>query len=434
MTEGIVVMDELMLKVEHVSKEYRLGVIGSGTLKGEIQSKIAHIRHREDPNLKIGEKNHEKNERFLALDDINLEVKKGERIGIIGHNGAGKSTLLKLICRVTAPSKGNIFMDGRITSMLEVGTGFHGELTGRENVYLNGAILGMSKGEIDKKFDKIVEFSEIGQFIDTPVKRYSSGMRVKLGFSVASHLDSEIMIMDEVLAVGDMAFQKKCIERMHEVAKDEGRTILYVSHNMSTIRQLCDRCVVLEHGKIVFNGDVEEAIKIYMPKTNESDYRKIWKFSDVLRPVHLEKRICSFENFEFLNSNCYELTQGEVLSFLLEISSETATDKVCFRSIVYTDDDIPVCLASTESGDMNINNGINTFRCKINTSLLAPGEYKLKFVLYEVDGYGHETIYDVIDKLVRFSISDERLINGLEWQRAWWGNIKLDNITAENFK
>jgi len=175
-------MEELAIKVENVYKEYRLGAIGGATLKGEIQSKIAKLRKKEDPNLKIGEKVHEKNERFMAINGMSFEVQKGEAIGIIGHNGAGKSTILKLICRVTTPTKGNIYLNGRITSMLEVGTGFHPELTGRENVYLNGAILGMSKAEIDKKFDEIVEFSEVGQFIDTPIKRYSSGMKVKLAF------------------------------------------------------------------------------------------------------------------------------------------------------------------------------------------------------------------------------------------------------------
>ena len=257
-------MEELAIRVEHVSKEYRLGTIGGATLKGEIQSKMAKIFHKEDPNLKIGEKSYDKNERFLALNDMSFDIKKGETVGIIGRNGAGKSTILKLICRVTAPTQGNIYLNGRITSMLEVGTGFHPELTGRENVYLNGAILGMSKAEIDKKFDKIVEFSEVGQFIDTPVKRYSSGMKVKLAFSVASHLDSEIMIMDEVLAVGDVAFQNKCIDRMKKVAEEEGRTILYVSHNMATVKSLCGRCVVLSHGQVVFEGPTNEAIAVYM--------------------------------------------------------------------------------------------------------------------------------------------------------------------------
>ena len=237
-------MSELMIKIDNVSKQYRLGDIGGRTLQGDFESWWAKKRGKDDPNLKIGSKVYEKNETFLALDGVSFGVKKGERVGIIGHNGAGKSTLLKLLCRVTAPSKGEIGLNGRITSMLEVGTGFNGELTGRENIYMNGAILGMTKKEIDSKIEDIIEFSECRQFIDTPVKRYSSGMYVKLAFAVAAHLDSEIMIMDEVLAVGDMAFQKKCLEKMSDVSKSDGRTILYVSHNMNTIRQLCDRCIV----------------------------------------------------------------------------------------------------------------------------------------------------------------------------------------------
>ena len=258
-------MNKTVIRIEHVSKEYRLGAIGGGTLKGDLQTWMARMRGREDPNSKIGStRNAGAGERFLALDDVSFEVQKGEALGIIGHNGAGKSTLLKLLCRVTAPSKGKLSYNGRIASMLEVGTGFHSELTGRENVYMNGAILGMTKQEISRKFDEIVRFAEMEQFIDTPVKRYSSGMYVKLAFAVAAHLDSEIMIMDEVLAVGDVTFQKKCLRRMRAAATEEGRTVLYVSHNMNTIRELCDRCIVMDHGKIIYDGDVEKAIGIYI--------------------------------------------------------------------------------------------------------------------------------------------------------------------------
>ena len=256
-------MSEIAVKIENVSKEYRLGTIGGTTLRDDLQRLGAKLLKKEDPTSKIGAKDVKLNEKFLALDDISLEVKKGEAVGIIGHNGAGKSTLLKLLSRVTAPTKGTISFNGRIASMLEVGTGFHPELTGRENVYMNGAILGMTKAEIDSKIENIIEFSEIRKFIDTPAKRYSSGMYVKLAFSISAHLDSEIMIMDEVLAVGDMAFQKKCLDRMYNAAKEEGRTVIYVSHNMDTIRRLCDRCVVLSKGKIIFDGDVEGGIEEY---------------------------------------------------------------------------------------------------------------------------------------------------------------------------
>lgn len=251
--------EKCVIKIENLSKEYRLGAIGSGTLRHDLQSWYAKRRGKEDPNQRIGAMHYEKGDSFLALDGVNLEVYRGERIGIIGANGAGKSTLLKILSRITSPTDGRVRFRGRIASMLEVGTGFHAELTGRENIYLNGAILGMTKEEVTSKIDSIIDFSECAKFIDTPVKRYSSGMFVKLAFAVAAHLDAEIMIMDEVLAVGDMRFQKKCITKMRALAAEEDRTVLYVSHNMNTVRDLCDRCIVLDHGKIVFDGEIGRA-------------------------------------------------------------------------------------------------------------------------------------------------------------------------------
>lgn len=257
-------MNDIALTIEHVSKEYRLGKIGYGTLYRDLQSLWAKIRKKEDPNRRIGAEKYGKDGRFLALDDVTLSVKKGETVGVVGRNGAGKSTLLKLLSRITAPTSGEICYQGRISSMLEVGTGFHPELTGRENVYLNGAILGMKKAEITQKMDKIVAFSEVADFIDTPVKRYSSGMLVKLAFSVAAHLDGEILLMDEVLAVGDLAFQKKSVEKMRSIARDEGRTVIVVSHNMDTIKELCSRVVVLDGGKVAFDGETQEGIDFYI--------------------------------------------------------------------------------------------------------------------------------------------------------------------------
>lgn len=259
------------IEITGVGKEYRLGVIGGRTLQEELQSKWALRRGKEDPNLKIGTDASLIGQKFWALKDVDLTIYQGERIGIIGANGAGKSTLLKLICRITSPTTGGIRLYGRVSSMLEVGTGFHREMTGRENIYMNGAILGMSKKEIDEKIEDIIDFSEVREFIDTPVKRYSSGMNVKLAFSVAAHLNSEIIIMDEVLAVGDAAFQEKCLKKMREAANEEGRTVLYVSHNMNTIRTLCDRCVVFEKGQLIFDGDVEEGIALYMTRAVEEE-------------------------------------------------------------------------------------------------------------------------------------------------------------------
>ena len=273
---------DCVIKTEHLTKRYTLGVIGSGTLRRDLQSWYAKKRGREDPNRRIGAREYEKGEIFTALENFDIEIKRGERVGIIGANGAGKSTFLKLLSRITSPTEGKIAYRGRIASMLEVGTGFSGELTGRENIYLNGAILGMTKAEVDAKIDEIISFSECETFIDTPVKRYSSGMFVKLAFAVAAHLDAEILIMDEVLAVGDMKFQKKCIAKMRELAIDENRTVLYVSHNMSTIQELCSRCVVLEHGRKVFDGEVDEAIKLFFGRTSS------WFYDDEQVPLELD--------------------------------------------------------------------------------------------------------------------------------------------------
>ena len=258
-------MAETVIKVESLSKQYRYGVIGHGTLYKDLQSWWARFRGKEDPNARITEHIGPglDGERFWALEDINLEVHEGERVGIIGRNGAGKSTLLKILSRVTTPTKGLVKLKGRVASLLEVGTGFHPEQTGRENIFLNGAILGMTKAETRSKFDEIVDFSGLERFIDTPVKRYSSGMYVRLAFAVAAHLDSEIMLVDEVLAVGDVQFQKKCLGKMEDVARG-GRTILFVSHNMAAIRNLCPRVVLLDKGKLLLDSSAEKTVAHYL--------------------------------------------------------------------------------------------------------------------------------------------------------------------------
>lgn len=254
-----------VISLENVSKYYRLGQIGSQTLTGDLNRWWARLRGKPDPYHVIGEKDHgnRDGEFIWALRNIDLEVLQGEVLGIIGANGAGKSTLLKILSRVTAPTSGLIKMNGRVASMLEVGTGFHPELTGRENIYLNGAILGMPPSEIDRKFDEIVEFSGVEKFINTPVKRYSSGMYVRLAFAVAAHLEPEILVVDEVLAVGDLEFQKKCLGKMKGVARG-GRTVLFVSHNMTAIANLCQRAVLLDKGKIAKLGAVDDVIAKYI--------------------------------------------------------------------------------------------------------------------------------------------------------------------------
>jgi lipopolysaccharide transport system ATP-binding protein len=255
----------IAVRIENISKEYHLGVINNGRLYRDMQSAWARMRGKEDPWSKIGEEGRfGRRGSFWALRDISFDVEQGQRVGIMGRNGAGKSTLLKILSRITAPTKGCIKMKGRLESLLEVGTGFHPELTGRENVYLNGAILGMKKAEIAKKFDEIVAFSEIEEFIDTPVKRYSSGMYVRLAFAVAAHLEAEILVADEVLAVGDAKFQAKCLGKMQDVSVNQGRTILFVSHSAGAVKQLCNVGVLLEQGTMLdMESDIESVTRKY---------------------------------------------------------------------------------------------------------------------------------------------------------------------------
>jgi len=262
----------VVIKLENVSKQYRLGLIGTNTLKGDMQRWWYNLRGLPDPTLMIGQENNlstltstsTSNDFVWALKDINFEVQQGEVLGIIGKNGAGKSTLLKLLSRVTAPTTGIIKAKGRIASLLEVGTGFHPELTGKENIFLNGAILGMTKPEIRSKLDEIVDFAGVEKYIDTPVKRYSSGMYVRLAFAVAAHLDPEILIVDEVLSVGDAEFQKKAIGKMQDVSIKEGRTVLFVSHNMTSVKSLCTNAILLENGSVSYEGDTDSVIKKYL--------------------------------------------------------------------------------------------------------------------------------------------------------------------------
>ncbi|OIQ22728.1 polysaccharide ABC transporter ATP-binding protein [Lacinutrix sp. MedPE-SW] len=259
---------DIILKATNISKQYRLGLVGTGTISHDLNRWWSKIRGKEDPYLKVGESNDRStkgsSDYVWALQDINFEVKRGEVLGIIGKNGAGKSTLLKILSKVTGPTTGNIKTKGRIASLLEVGTGFHGEMTGRENIYLNGAILGMTKKEIASKIDEIIDFSGCERYIDTPVKRYSSGMTVRLAFAVAAFLEPEILVIDEVLAVGDAEFQKKAIGKMQDISRGEGRTVLFVSHNMAAVKSLCTSALVLKNGKTEFEGDVEEAVNFYL--------------------------------------------------------------------------------------------------------------------------------------------------------------------------
>ncbi len=273
-------MSDTVIKIEKLSKQYRLGLVGTGTLSHDLNRWWQLIRGKEDPYLKIGDSNDQSvtgnSEYVWAIKDIDLDIKRGEVVGIIGKNGAGKSTLLKILSQVTGPTTGSVKVKGRIGSLLEVGTGFHPELTGRENIFLNGAILGMTKTEIKSRLDEIIDFSGTERYIDTPVKRYSSGMRVRLGFAVAAHLEPEILVIDEVLAVGDAEFQNKAIGKMDDVSASKGKTILFVSHNMASIKKICKQTIVLKDGKIDFSGSTDEAVDYYLNKqTNRKEIKSV---------------------------------------------------------------------------------------------------------------------------------------------------------------
>ncbi len=417
---------QVILKTTNLKKRYKLGVIGGGTLMADVQSWWARVRHKEDPNSKIGAKSYGKNQTFMALDGINLTIYEGERVGIIGHNGAGKSTLLKLLSRITGPTEGEIELCGRISSMLEVGTGFNPELTGRENIYLNGAILGMSKAEVDKKIDKIIEFSECAKFIDTPVKRYSSGMYVKLAFAVAAHLDSEILVMDEVLAVGDMKFQQKCLNKMSEVSKEEGRTILYVSHNMNTIRQLCTRCVVMDHGKIIYDGEVDDAIQIYLDiVSNESTKLDL---QDAPRLSKVPEQTARIREVEYQDKKDIRFNKGEPQKINITWENEIDIDNLCLRVEVLRRDRIPVGTALLYDFYSGKKGDTVQREFELDVGVLAPGQYTTIYTFFQKDSKGANLNLDNLNGL-SFEIVGKD--GDVIWDERNWGNVRFPDLIVK---
>lgn len=408
----------IAVQVTGVKKMYKLGQIGGGSLQKDLQSWWARKRGKEDPNSIIGAGERSHGDTFMALNGVDLTIYQGEAVGIIGSNGAGKSTLLKLLSRVTAPTEGVIDIYGRIASMLEVGTGFNPEMTGRENVYLNGAILGMTKAEIDAKMEQIIEFSEVREFIDTPVKRYSSGMFVKLAFSVAAHLDAEIMIMDEVLAVGDMAFQTKCLEKMREAANINGRTVLYVSHNMNTIRRLCNRCVVLDKGKVIFEGDVEKAIDVYLGVNNTSspviDLGSIPReksFSDC--PAKMTKMFIETDNSTFIF--------GSKITGSICIDSTDDFYNVNL-SFVIINGGVPIMTSETGTILHLSKNQNNIVNFELDLDKIVPSKYILKIILSQKNNDGGVYYLDVLMNSYSFEIiPNEGFYNNRKWNINYTG-------------
>lgn len=382
-------MSNIAIRVEHLSKMYRLGVINNGTLWRDMQTYFALMRGKEDPHSKIGKDRYlGDNDHFWALKDISFDIQQGDRIGIVGKNGAGKSTLLKILSRITTPTEGKVLIKGKIASLLEVGTGFHGELSGRENIYLNGAILGMKKRQIDKKIDEIIDFSEIERHIDTPVKRYSSGMYVRLAFAVGAHLDSDILIADEVLAVGDANFQKKAIGKMNDISYSQGKTVIFVSHQMQAVSRLCNKGVVLDQGRIAYNADsINSVIKYYM-SNNRTDMEYVWVNKGEIKNEYctpLEMYVS--DEMGSIIKNSVGANEKVYVNIIFEVDTLNPLLKIEYRVF----DEEGVILFLSESTDMpqenwpTIKKGINHYTAEIPCHFLNEGKYNIAFgaVLHE---------------------------------------------------
>ncbi|MBR4620616.1 MAG: ABC transporter ATP-binding protein [Salinivirgaceae bacterium] len=422
------------IKIENLSKQYRLGVIGTGTLSHDLNRWWAvNVLRREDPYLKIGETNDRatrgNSEYVWALKDINMEIEQGDVVGIIGKNGAGKSTLLKLLSRVTKPTTGTIKYRGRIASLLEVGTGFHPEMTGRENIYMNGAIMGMTRAEITRKLDEIVDFSGCERYLDTPVKRYSSGMTVRLGFAIAAHLDPEILVVDEVLAVGDAEFQKKAIGKMQDVSKGEGRTVLFVSHNMGAVRNLCKTGFVLKNGMIDFCGTAESAINHYLATKVDcvTTFRTICKEENLTSAktvgfltAAIEKGKCSF-SFK------------EPISFLFEIKANKTVFNCRINATIVDAGGASIGSVSNDEFFNIEKDEKKTIRFTIFDHNLAAGQYSISFSIGTGNYKTGQTDFDIIFSAFSFDIDtyDENIPDSkfcAQWN-VGWGNIMFPHKT-----
>lgn len=402
-------MSKTVIQVDNVSKAYQIGQIGTGTISHDLERFwVTKILRKEDPFLKIGETNDRSTKGtsniVWSLKDINFEINQGDAVAVIGKNGAGKSTLLKLLSRVTGPTAGQIKVKGRIASLLEVGTGFHPELSGRENIYLNGAILGMRKKEITRKLDEIIDFSGVERYIDTPVKRYSSGMYVRLAFAVAAHLESEILIVDEVLAVGDAEFQKKCLGKMGDISKGEGRTVLFVSHNMGAVQSLCNKGIVLENGKTSFNGTADQAIDEYLKKSNTLAYRK-WDIDHAPGNLNfklIEVKVLNSKNEVSLN---HLITQNVKIEFIYQI----LTDNNLFTHGFNLFNSHNIHILSSHDFHSNtliekLSKGIYKKTITIPANFLADGSYDCSFAVMKYNPYSVEFNEE---NVVGFTIIDE---------------------------
>ncbi len=407
---------DVIIKVEDVYKEYWLGSLDSHSFLEEWKSK-----HSQKKKKAI-----ETRKQIKALNGVSFEVERGETVGLIGANGAGKSTLLKILSRVTVPTEGKVYLDGTMSSMLEVGTGFHQELSGRENIYINGTILGMTRKEIDSKLEDIIEFSECREFIDTPVKRYSSGMYVKLAFAVAAYLDSDIMILDEVLAVGDMKFQNKCLEKIAELSKTEGRTVLCVSHNMTTISQLCKRCIVLDKGRVIFDGDTQEAIRVYFGEKTDSTVSA--DYSESRRFPWLQRSDIRLQSACYIGKEEAVFWDDEKLRFHFSWLYHMPVVKLCLRVEIFdtTGNGVGASfLYDIESGEAGERGEIDV---EMDISSVREGKYSTIYTLFVRDQGGESVDLDCINGLS----FEKRMIAEREivWKPKSWGCIELPGLAV----
>lgn len=407
------------IKVEHIYKQYRLGQVGTGSLIQDVNRWWHNVRGKEDPTLKITESNdpvtHDNSGFIWALKDISFSVNHGEVLGIIGRNGAGKSSLLKILSKVTSPTKGQIILNGRVASLLEVGTGFHPELTGRENIFLNGAILGMTKREITQKFDEIVAFSGVEKYIDTPVKRYSSGMYVRLAFAVAAHLEPEILIVDEVLAVGDVDFQKKCMGKMKDVAR-HGRTVIFVSHNMEAVKNLCTRAILMEHGTIVSEGLPSDVIETYLMSRNQSDWGK--EYSELEAPGNAYTRLKSIELIPIREDGKPIISVKSTLEIKISFWNYVE-DLVANLSLhLYAATGECVFNVITQLPPPTIGIGLHHARCVIPKELLNTGVFYVSFMLVQDTA---KPLFN-FEEVLTFEVEEEREITN--WHGKFPGFVR----------
>ncbi|MCF8342838.1 MAG: ABC transporter ATP-binding protein [Chitinophagaceae bacterium] len=377
----------LVVKVENLSKQYRLGQVGTGTISHDVNSWWHKIRGKEDPYLKIGESNDRTvkgdSDYVWALKDINFEVKQGEVLGIIGRNGAGKSTLLKILSRTTAPTTGSVKIKGRVASLLEVGTGFHPELSGRDNIFLNGAILGMTRREIQSKFDEIVDFAGVERYIDTPVKRYSSGMYVRLAFAVAAHLEPEILIVDEVLAVGDAEFQKKCLGKIKDVSVNQGRTVLFVSHNLPAIKNLCNTGLYLKNGQVCNYGEMSAILETYQLESFIDEKYGLRNELANSKELFFNQWLIKFEKSNIQNNNAHSIYSGNVFSVTFSLISKSTYLNVEIGLVIRNLDGVIVFSVNSRDfgGDFfDISNGTYNFNFELRLPVKG-GSYEIDIVI-----------------------------------------------------